>query len=123
MAQGGGTIKDLKDRVRSMPLSVAHSVAGRAAPLMTGFTRRAYASGQSVFGEARPSGVNGPLSLVDTGTTQRNVRFTSTGTLVRCFLGTKYAKYLIGKYGILPTRALPAEWKRGLDRLVAETRA
>jgi hypothetical protein len=117
------SIKGLKASLRALPLTVAHGVAQRAAPAMTGLTQQAHASGQTVYGDARPPGVDGrPLTLERTGTTKRTLRFTSAGTIVRCVLGTRYAKYLIGKYGILPNGPLPVGWSARLAEIVRETR-
>lgn len=89
---------------------------------MTGLAGEAYDGGKTVYGEARPLGASGqPLSLEASGATRRTLRFTATGTVVRCVLGTRWAKYLIGKYAILPNGALPAGWSRRLDQLVRET--
>lgn len=115
------SIRGLKSRIRALPLSVSHDVAQRAAPAMTALTQEAFRSGESVYGEARPESVyGGALTLEQTGATARTLRFVAAGTLVRCVLGTRYARYLIGKYGVLPNGALPARWAARL-RLVAET--
>lgn len=116
------SIRGLKSSLRALPLSVAHSVAQRAAPAMTELTLAADQAKRTVYGEARPAGVNGPLSLFRTGRTRSTMRFVSNGTIVRCVLGTPYAKYLIGKYSILPNGALPVAWSRKLAELVAATK-
>ena len=117
-------LKRLKAHLRELPLSVAHAVAQRAAPAMTSLTQGAFSSGRSVYGEARPAGKDGRvLSLRRTGATQRELRFVSNGTLVRCVLGPKYARFLIGKYGVLPNGALPAEWSRRLAQIVQDVPA
>jgi hypothetical protein len=117
------SIKGLKASLRALPLSVAHSVAQRAAPAMTGLTRQAHASGKSVYGEPYPKGADGrPLTLERTGATKATLRFNASGTIVRCVLGTPYAKYLIGKYGVLPNGAMPVGWTRKLQELAAETK-
>lgn len=118
------SIRQLKSKLREIPRSLAHDVAQRAAPAMTELTRQAFDSGRSVYGEARPAGADGrELTLHKTGTVARLLRFASDGTVVRCVLGPKYAKYLIGKYGILPNGALPASWSDRLRALVASAKA
>jgi hypothetical protein len=117
------SIKKLKASLRSLPLSVAHDVAKRASPAMTSLTLEAFDGGRSVYGEARPAGVDGkPLDLVRSGATRAGLRFTSNGTVVRCVLGQNYVRYLIGKYGILPNGALPVAWSRKLGELVTQTK-
>lgn len=125
MARGGlrgdlGTIRGLKQKIKSLPTSVAHRVASASAPQMTARTRQSYAAGQTVFGDARPAGVDGgQLDLYETGKVSRQLRFVATGTIIRCVLGTPYAKYLIGKYRILPIRTMPDSWVRDLEEIVA----
>lgn len=116
-------MRGLKQRLRAMPISVAHDVAQRAAPAMTGLAREAFDAGRSVYGDTRPqSKVDGrALTLNRTGATKGTLRFTAAGTIVRCVLGTRWAKYLIGKYGILPNGTLPAQWTKTLQDLTAAT--
>jgi hypothetical protein len=117
------SIKKLKARIRDLPRTVAHDVAQKAAPEMTGLTKAAFSSGRSVYGESRPAGADGQrLTLEKTGAVSSQLGFKATGTVVRCVLGPSYAKYLIGKYGILPNGARPAEWSRKLTELVRATK-
>jgi hypothetical protein len=118
-----GSIKGLKSTLRQLPTSIAHDVSKRAAPAMTGLTKQAFDAKRTVYGDPRPlSRATGkPLSLEKSGLTKSTLKFTAQGTIVRCVLGTKYAKYLIGKYSVLPNGALPAAWSRKLGELVQET--
>ncbi len=113
-------LSQLKARLRDLPRTVAADVAQRAAPEMTQLTRQAFEGGRTVYGDARPAAAGGgALTLRKTGATARELRFVSIGTIVRCVLGPSYARYLIGKYGILPNGALPAAWSKRLRDLVA----
>lgn len=115
------TISDLKRNLRALPLSMAHDVAKRSAPALTEEVQGAFDSGRNVYGESRPESVDGgPLSLVKTGATKRLLRFRATGRLVGAVLGTTYARFLIGKYRILPMGGMPAEWSRRLSGIVAK---
>lgn len=117
------SIKALKSRIATMPTTVAHDVAQRAAPAMTALTTEAFASGKSVYGDARPEGADGhALTLRKSGATERSLKFVANGTVVRCVLGPKYAKYLIGKYSVLPNGSLPAAWSARLRDLVASVK-
>jgi hypothetical protein len=90
------SLKRLKGTLRELPRTVAHGVAQRGAPVLTRLTQAAYDGGRSVYGDPRPAGVDGrPLTLERTGATRRTLQFTSNGTIVRCVLGTRYARYLI----------------------------
>lgn len=119
-----GSLKGMKASLKKLPVSLAHAVSKRAAPALTGLTTQAFHSNKTVYGDARPAGVDGnPLSLVKSGRTQRTLEFVANGTIVRCVLGTNYARYLIGKYGVLPNGArLPAEWSRKLGEIVSTTK-
>ena len=119
-----GSIKGMKAALRAMPLSVAHNVAQKAAPAMTALTQAAFTGNQNVYGDARPAGVNGqPLTLVKSGDTQASLKFVANGTIVRAVLGTKYAKFLVGRFGILPNGALPVQWSRRLGEIVSREKA
>lgn len=116
-----GSIKALKQRLRDLPRSIAHEVAARGGPAMTDLTRQAFAAGVNVYDEPRPAGVDGqPLTLEQSGATRGQLQFVVTGTIIRCALGTRWAKYLIGKYGILPNGGLPARWAERLRGFVKE---
>jgi hypothetical protein len=117
-------MKALQKNLRKLPITIAHDIAQRAAPKMTDLTRGDFDAGTTVYGQPRPRGVDGaPLDLERTGATRRALMFTATGMIVRAVLGTKYARYLIGKYDILPNGALPVKWRAELQKLVSETKA
>lgn len=121
--RGVDSIKALKQGLRALPLSVAHSVAQRSAPAMTGLTRQAYASGRSVYGDPRPSGVDGkPLTLHKTGAAEEALSFVASGTVIRSRLGPNYVRYLIGKYGVLPNGPLPVSFTDAIARIASETK-
>jgi len=116
-----GAITNLKAALRAMPISVAHAMAPRAAEYMTAQARQAFDTGVTVYGDARPAGADGQrVGLVRTGATRAGIQFVSAGTIVRCVLGPKYARYLIGTYRILPMGALPVRWGRGLSDIARE---
>lgn len=105
------TLKAFAKKIRQLPKVLAIDVATRVAPSISGLARSAYTGGQTVYGDARPTGVHGNfLTLVQSGATLAAMRFVSVGTRVRARLGTKYARYLIGDYRILPMGSLPAKW-------------
>lgn len=113
-------LAQLKARIRDLPRTVAQGVAKQGAPAMTQLTRQAYDGGRTVYGDARPVGVNGQvLTLNKSGATSRELRFEAIGTVIRCKLGPKWAPYLIGKYSILPNGGLPAAFAKRLREIVA----
>ncbi len=120
-----GTLKAIGQSIRKLPVSMAHEVAQRGAPVLTDLTRAAFASGQSVYGDPRPaSKVTGrALTLDRTGRTKGSLRFVSNGSIIRCVLGENYQRFLIGKYGVLPNGALPTKFVRVLGDIVASVKA
>jgi hypothetical protein len=117
--KGNQALSGLKTRLREMPRTLAQTVAQNVAPTLTDMSQAAYGGARTVYGEARPKGVEGqPLDLHESGRTRETVRFTATGRIVRAKLGTPWAPYLIGKYRILPNGPLPVEWKRKIDAQV-----
>lgn len=120
---GNAALAKLKSQLRAFPITLAHEVARDAAPLLTRLTGASFAGHKNVYGEARPTGVNGRvLSLVKSGKTRDTLRFVSNGTIVRCVLAKPYMKYLIGKYGVLPNGNMPTSWARQLDVIVDRVR-
>lgn len=91
--------------------------------MLTQFTRTAFESGRNVYGDARPKGSAGnDLTLVQSGATKAALRFVASGTVIRAQLGPRYARYLVGKYKILPIgdrTGMPIAWVRALNELAA----
>lgn len=117
------SVKAFKSTLRALPKTIVADVARRAAPAMTTLTTSAFNANRTVYNDPRPPGVAGQaLTLVKSGRTRDALRFVSVGTIVRCVLPTKWARYLIGKYGVLPNGALPAQWSRRLAEVVKETK-
>jgi hypothetical protein len=115
------TLKRLAKNLRALPTTVSMRVAERVAPLLSERAASAYASGQTVYGDARPAGKHGnSLDLHVTGTTQGRVQFAAIGTVVRARLGTRYARFLIGKYRVLPMGRLPVAWSEDIGRIARE---
>jgi hypothetical protein len=119
-----GTLREIKRSIAAMPVSVGHAVAQQSAPAITGLAQQAYDGGQNVYGDARPrSKVTGAaLTLEQTGRTRAGMRFEAVGTQMICVLPTAWAKYLVGKYQILPQGALPAVWTEKIGQVVARVR-
>lgn len=116
-------LSDLKRRLTALPRTMAVDVANRAAPKLTTLTHSAFDAGRSVYGDPRPAGAKGQaLTLRNTGAVAGRMQFVALGTTVRCDLGSSYAKFLIGKYGILPNGFLPADWSAALRDLAATTK-
>jgi len=117
------TLRKLAKSIQHKPLVAQQNIAARVAPIITQLAGQSYDSGQTVYGDARPSGVHGNrLSLMKTGKTRPTVFFKAVGTIVRAVLGTKWSKYLIGKYKILPigNADMPFLWRLAIRRIANE---
>ena len=116
----GMRMNHVKRALQELPVRVAEQVAREGAGDLTDAAGASYDAGQTVYETPRPLGVQGnQLSLNRTGATRGFVRFVQVGTVLRCVLGTKYARYLIGKYGILPggKSAIPDAWRQRLKAI------
>lgn len=113
-------LRKLGASLRALPKVLAQKVAAKVAPDLTAQAQAAYGSGRNVYGDARPTGVDGqPLSLEKSGATRRSLKFVSVGTIVRASLGTRWSRYLIGKYKILPNAGspMPVAWQDATSKI------
>lgn len=103
----------LAQMFRELPQKLASDVAERGAPALTGDLQGNFDSGASAYGKAFVSKDGRPLTLKKTGATDAALRFTHAGTVMTTPALPGYARYLIGKYGILPSgkQAMPPAWK------------
>jgi hypothetical protein len=123
MSAGISSLARLRSAIKDLPLRIRADVARDAQAILSRKLDEAFDAGQTVYGTSRPVGVQGnPLSLVASGKTRSALAFVAIGTIVRAQLNTRYAKYLVGKYQILPQR-LPSDWSAALSALVAKHRA
>lgn len=120
LAKGITSLNRLRSSIKALPLRIRTAVAKDAAEILTREIRDEYDSGRTVYDTPRPLGVAGqPLSLVKTGKVRGSLAFVTVGTIVRAQLSTRYARYLVGKYKILPQR-LPVKYAQALEQLVRE---
>ncbi len=120
MRAGITSIGKLNVRMRELPLRIRASVAKDAEAVLTKLMRDEFNAGKTVYDSPRPLGVNGnALTLVKSGKVKNALFFVAIGTILRASLGTKYARYLIGKYKIMP-HSLPAAWRAKLEQIVRE---
>lgn len=111
------SLQALKRNLKALPITVSARIAGQAAPAISVLAVGGFDSGRTVYERPRPRGADGDeLSLVRTGATRNALRFIATGTSIRTARLPKYARWLIGRFGILPNGPLPLNWR---DRLHA----
>ncbi len=115
------SIQSLKRALAKSAITSVARIASRAAPAMSELAGSAYDAGRTVYGPARPSGVDGQaLTLERTGATRRAMNFIATGRDIRTARLPRYAKYLIGRYDVLPNGPLPLAWRERLQTIAAE---
>ena len=114
------SLRSLKRALAKLPITGTARIAARAAPAMSELAGAAYDSGQTVYGAARPSGVDGgALTLERTGATRRAMQFVATGRDIRTTRLPRYARFLIGRYDVLPNGPLPLTWRERLREIAA----
>jgi hypothetical protein len=115
------TLRAIAKALRKLPITVSANIAARAAPAMSQLAGGAYDSGVTVYGQARPRGVDGQaLSLEKTGASRRAVEFRATGRDIRTAPLPRYTRYLIGKYDVLPNGPLPAAWRERMQAIAVQ---
>jgi hypothetical protein len=118
----GQSMAGLAGSLRGMAAAIAVGSAVRATPALTALLRKNHGVSRNVYGDLYPaSKLDGhQLDLKASGATEAGLNFQRIGSIVRCALPTPYAKYLVGKYKILPNGGIPVEFKRIIDSIVPE---
>ena len=115
----GPSIRAIKQRLDDTRIEVATEVARQSVGAVNAIARSDFASGRNCYGEARALGRNGNVvSLHDTGRLGREFGFEQIGTSLRMEIAIPYAKYMVGRFEILPIgdrSAIPIRWKRVID--------
>lgn len=108
-------LRAINKKLQAMPKVLAEKLAKKAAGTLTELVQGTYGK-KSVYGDAIH--LEAGNNLVKTGSVKSALRFVAVGTIVRAALNQKYARYLIGKYGILPNgnAAMPVSWTKALKQ-------
>ena len=108
-----GGVKDLRRiaaNLGKLPKTIGQRVAADVSKDFSAATAAAYASGTTPYGDARPLGKHGPVTLKRTGKTEASLRFEAIGTTIRASFRTGWARFLVGRFRILPMGGLPVAW-------------
>jgi hypothetical protein len=115
------SLKKLKQTIAQLPQTLQNHVAQEAAGKLNAMILEDYASGKTVYGTSRPLGVNGnSLDLSNTGNAQGSFELYVVGSLIRVRFAVPYAKYLVGKYKVMPNgnEPIPVRWRQVLKWIV-----
>jgi hypothetical protein len=132
MAFRGSTrnLREYEKRLRKVAsVATGERIAELGAQALTAELQRDFAAGNDAYGGARPDGFHGPVTLVRKGTLRSFLKFAATGRRIRVVLSVPYAKFMIGRFNVLPRggSAIPFRWAEKLDaiakRVLGETLA
>lgn len=117
------SLKNFSAALRRIPTVVAEKVAAAAAPEITSLALATFNASQDAFGAPWDAGRDGKaVTLRDSGTLARFIKYVAIGTKIRVSLGVSYARYQIGKRPIFPKQGepLPASYVAVLKRVASE---
>jgi hypothetical protein len=119
----GASLDDIRNRIKTIGVRAAIETAARGADSLTTQALSDFDSGRNAYGDPRPLGTRGPVTLVRTGRLRGLFGFASSGTRLRVVLNTPYAKYMVGRFGILPAgrSAIPARWRDLLQQALRDS--
>lgn len=117
---GVSKMSGIRKMLAALPRTVAQTTATKVAVALSDMTQAAYDSGSTVYDTARPTGAKGALDLVDTGAARNGIGFIAVDTIVRSAMTVRYAKYLVGKYKIMPVGVLPSAWQERIRAIFEE---
>jgi len=118
-----GSLRALRNRLKKLGLKYVQKqeIARKSAASLNPIMQRDYDAGRTVYGAVRPLGVSGPLDLINTRIMRDTFEFVAQGAVLRVRLTATYAKFLIGKYQVLPIgdrTAMPRRWQTMIDTIV-----
>lgn len=115
-----GNPQSLRDYAKRMQRVASPSTVERivreGSSVLTAQLQSDFDSGNTAYGDARPSGRHGPVTLRKTGRLASFLRFAAVGRLMRAVLAVPYARFMIGRFQILPRGGgkLPYKWSEQL---------
>jgi hypothetical protein len=105
--------------LKRLPRVVAIRVAEESAPILTALAKETFDAGENAYGNTWKEGKKGQrVTLRKTGALASFLRYVAIGSKLRVALGTKYAKYQIGKRPVFPRQngELPVSYSQALQR-------
>lgn len=117
------SLKSFSANLRGLSTTLGQKVAERAAKDITTLAQDSFAKSEDPFGVPWAPGFDGrDVTLRQSGSLSRTIRYVAIGTKLRVALGVSYAKYQVGKRPVFPTQGglLPASYSRTLERVTQE---
>lgn len=118
------SLAKLQANLRALPKRLAQEVARRAAPVLTSFAEQSFSGSEDPYGAPWAPGAEGQrITLRETGSLAKFIRYVAIGTKLRVALGVPYAKYQIGKRPVFPRQGapLPGQYSQAMKSLAADT--
>ena len=118
-----GSVRKFAASLRKLSQTLANRIAERAAPVITEFAQTSFESSTDPYGVAWVPSVDGKtVTLRDTGSLSKFIRYVAIGSKLRVALGVPYAKYQIGLRPVFPAQGkpLPPNYSETLAKIAAE---
>jgi hypothetical protein len=117
------SIHKFSQGLRELPRLVANRAATLAADRFTAVAMSTFERSENAYGRSWILSSKGErVTLRDSGSLARTIRYKAIGTRIRVELGTSYAKYQVGRRPTFPTQtsALPPAYADALKASLAE---
>jgi hypothetical protein len=112
------SIRRFSESLKTLPFWAGREAARRSAPILTKLAQETFARSEDPNGVAWAPNVDGKtVTLRQSGTLAQFMVYVAVGTIMRVALGTKYAKYQIGKRHVFPAfgAVLPEAYRTALE--------
>lgn len=121
MKPSGNALREFNHRLKKIDcIEIARDVAERACAPLTELAQKAFASGETVYGQARPSGKHGPVTLIGKNKAiVSGLRFFSAGSIrIMARLNGKETN-INKRFGYLPyvNDTLPYDWTKAIQKV------
>lgn len=105
--------------------AVGQRIAELGAKALTARMQSDFDAGETAYGDSRPDGFHGPVTVVKSGKLRSYLSFAATGRRIRCVLAVPYARFMVGRFKVLPSgsASLPYAWSQELDAIAKRVRA
>ncbi len=113
------SLSKMSATLRALPTVLAQKIATKAAPVISQFANESFEASTDPYGVAwTPKADGSTATLVKTGNMKRFLYYVAIGTKLRVALGTRYAKYQIGKRPVFPRAGvLPSKYATALVQI------